>query len=68
MMMDDDMQDPVCVLVKHANPVGVALGTTALEAFKLATRTDPLKAYGGTLGFNCELDETVASALAKGMQ
>jgi phosphoribosylaminoimidazolecarboxamide formyltransferase / IMP cyclohydrolase len=52
-----------CVIVKHANPCGVALGTTAREAYEGAYRTDPTSAYGGIIAFNRELDAPTASAI-----
>ncbi|MEJ5209846.1 MAG: bifunctional phosphoribosylaminoimidazolecarboxamide formyltransferase/IMP cyclohydrolase [Burkholderiales bacterium] len=47
---------PACVIVKHANPCGVALGATLLEAYERAYRTDPESAFGGIIAFNGELD------------
>ena len=52
-----------CVIVKHANPCGVALGATALEAYSLAYRTDPTSAFGGVIAFNRELDAASARAI-----
>jgi len=52
-----------CVIVKHANPCGVALGATALEAYGLAYRTDPTSAFGGVIAFNRELDAATARAI-----
>ena len=51
---------PACVIVKHANPCGVATGMSALEAYERAYRTDPTSAFGGIIAFNCELDGTTA--------
>ena len=54
-----------CVIVKHANPCGVALGTSALEAYSKALQTDPTSAFGGIIAFNCECDGAAAEAVAK---
>ncbi|NWG87472.1 MAG: bifunctional phosphoribosylaminoimidazolecarboxamide formyltransferase/IMP cyclohydrolase, partial [Hydrogenophilaceae bacterium] len=47
---------PACVIVKHANPCGVAYGKTLLEAYDRAYKTDPESAFGGIIAFNGELD------------
>ena len=52
-----------CVIVKHANPCGVSVAATPLEAYDRAYRTDPTSAYGGIIAFNRELDATTASAI-----
>ncbi|MDH3831550.1 MAG: bifunctional phosphoribosylaminoimidazolecarboxamide formyltransferase/IMP cyclohydrolase [Gammaproteobacteria bacterium] len=54
---------PACVIVKHANPCGVALGKNPLEAYDRAFRTDPTSAFGGIIAFNRPLDEATASAI-----
>ncbi len=54
---------PACVIVKHANPCGVAVAGTALEAYERAWRTDPTSAYGGIIAFNRELDGATAAAI-----
>ena len=56
---------PACVIVKHANPCGVALGADALEAYRKAFATDPTSAFGGIIAFNRELDARVAEAVAQ---
>jgi phosphoribosylaminoimidazolecarboxamide formyltransferase/IMP cyclohydrolase len=56
---------PACVIVKHANPCGVAVGADALEAYSKAFKTDPTSAFGGIIAFNTELDEAGAAAVAK---
>ena len=43
---------PACVIVKHANPCGVAIAATPLEAYRLALATDPTSAFGGIIAFN----------------
>ena len=47
---------PACVIVKHANPCGVAYGANLLEAYDRAYQTDPESAFGGIIAFNGELD------------
>ena len=54
-----------CVIVKHANPCGVALGGNALEAYSKAFQTDPTSAFGGIIAFNCTVDKTAAEAISK---
>lgn len=54
-----------CVIIKHANPCGVALGATALEAYSKALQTDPTSAFGGIIAFNRELEGAAAEAIAK---
>jgi phosphoribosylaminoimidazolecarboxamide formyltransferase/IMP cyclohydrolase len=55
--------EPACVIVKHANPCGVAVAASPLEAYDRAYRTDPTSAYGGIIAFNRELDEVAAGAI-----
>src|SRR5205814_3433628 len=52
-----------CVIVKHANPCGVAVAATPLDAYEGAYRTDPTSAYGGVIAFNRELDAATAAAV-----
>ena len=54
-----------CVIVKHANPCGVALGKDALEAYSKAFKTDPTSAFGGIIAFNTTVDLTAAEAVSK---
>jgi phosphoribosylaminoimidazolecarboxamide formyltransferase/IMP cyclohydrolase len=54
-----------CVIVKHANPCGVAIGATALEAYSKALQTDPTSAFGGIIAFNTVCDGAAAEAVAK---
>ena len=54
---------PACVIVKHANPCGVALGENILEAYDKAFRTDPTSAFGGIIAFNRELDAETARTI-----
>jgi phosphoribosylaminoimidazolecarboxamide formyltransferase/IMP cyclohydrolase len=53
-----------CVIVKHANPCGVALAATAEEAYRRAFSTDPTSAFGGIIAFNCAIDKATAEAVA----
>jgi phosphoribosylaminoimidazolecarboxamide formyltransferase/IMP cyclohydrolase len=56
---------PACVIVKHANPCGVALGKDAFTAYQKAFQTDPTSAFGGIIAFNCEVDHVAAEAVGK---
>ncbi|WP_207062512.1 bifunctional phosphoribosylaminoimidazolecarboxamide formyltransferase/IMP cyclohydrolase [Motiliproteus sp. SC1-56] len=56
-------REPACVIVKHANPCGVAIGDDILEAYNLAHQTDPTSAFGGIIAFNRELDAATARAI-----
>ncbi|MBL8447784.1 MAG: bifunctional phosphoribosylaminoimidazolecarboxamide formyltransferase/IMP cyclohydrolase [Zoogloeaceae bacterium] len=53
-----------CVIVKHANPCGVALAATPLEAYRKAFSTDPTSAFGGIIAFNGEVDAAAAEAVS----
>ncbi|MDQ2696139.1 MAG: bifunctional phosphoribosylaminoimidazolecarboxamide formyltransferase/IMP cyclohydrolase [Pseudomonadota bacterium] len=57
---------PACVIVKHANPCGVALGADIRDAYRRAQRTDPTSAFGGIIAVNRELDEATARAIVAG--
>ncbi|MGI1680202.1 MAG: bifunctional phosphoribosylaminoimidazolecarboxamide formyltransferase/IMP cyclohydrolase [Cellvibrionaceae bacterium] len=57
-------KEPACVIVKHANPCGVATANTILDAYELAFATDTESAFGGILAFNREFDESTAQAIA----
>ncbi len=52
-----------CVIVKHANPCGVAIGDNLLEAYERAYETDPTSAFGGIIAFNQTLDAELAKIL-----
>ncbi len=56
---------PACVIVKHANPCGVATASTLLEAYDRAYTTDPTSAFGGVIAFNQALDEATAQAIVE---
>lgn len=55
--------EPACVIVKHANPCGVAVADNLLDAYQSAFATDTESAFGGIIAFNRELDETTAKAI-----
>ena len=52
-----------CVIVKHANPCGVAISASQFDAYDKAFKTDPTSAFGGIIAFNRELDATTAQAI-----
>ncbi|MGZ5574819.1 MAG: bifunctional phosphoribosylaminoimidazolecarboxamide formyltransferase/IMP cyclohydrolase, partial [Methylobacter sp.] len=56
---------PTCVIVKHANPCGVAQANSLLDAYDKAYATDPTSAFGGIIAFNRELDEQTAAEIVK---
>ncbi|HET6756430.1 MAG TPA: bifunctional phosphoribosylaminoimidazolecarboxamide formyltransferase/IMP cyclohydrolase [Burkholderiales bacterium] len=56
-------EQPTCVIIKHANPCGVAIGPDLLTAYKKAFSCDPVSAFGGIIAFNGALDEKVATAV-----
>ena len=58
-------EEPACVIVKHANPCGVAVAADLAEAYRRAFETDPTSAFGGIIGFNRELDEATAEFVTK---
>jgi len=55
--------DPACVIVKHANPCGVAVADNILDAYEKAFKTDPTSAFGGIIAFNRALDAKTAQAI-----
>jgi phosphoribosylaminoimidazolecarboxamide formyltransferase/IMP cyclohydrolase len=55
--------EPACVIVKHANPCGVAVAADPVIAYDLAFRTDPTSAYGGIIAFNRPLSAAMANAI-----
>jgi phosphoribosylaminoimidazolecarboxamide formyltransferase/IMP cyclohydrolase len=55
--------EPACVIVKHANPCGVAIGDTILQAYQRAYSTDPTSAFGGIIAFNRALTADAARAI-----
>ncbi len=56
-------ESSACVIVKHANPCGVAVSDTLLDAYERAYQTDPSSAFGGIIAFNRELDQATAQAI-----
>nr|MDP2190799.1 bifunctional phosphoribosylaminoimidazolecarboxamide formyltransferase/IMP cyclohydrolase [Rhodoferax sp.] len=62
---DASKDGTVCVIIKHANPCGVALGADPLEAYSKAFQTDPTSAFGGIIAFNRPLDVAAAQAVSK---
>ena len=56
---------PACVIVKHANPCGVAVGADPAEAYAKAFKTDPTSAFGGIIAFNRPMDGAAAALVAK---
>jgi len=57
--------EPACVIIKHANPCGVAIGEQLLAAYQKAFKTDPVSAFGGILAFNRALDRETAEAIGQ---
>ncbi|MDB5947377.1 MAG: purH [Ramlibacter sp.] len=57
--------EPACVIVKHANPCGVAIAADPLQAYSKAFQTDPTSAFGGIIAFNRTLDAAAAQAVSK---
>lgn len=55
--------EPACVIVKHANPCGVAIASDLLQAYERAYQTDPTSAFGGIIAFNRPLDAKTAQAI-----
>src|SRR6185436_11041330 len=60
-----EFAEPACVIIKHTNPCGTALGAGPLEAYERAWAGDPTSAFGGIVAFNRKLDKGAAEALAK---
>jgi phosphoribosylaminoimidazolecarboxamide formyltransferase/IMP cyclohydrolase len=60
----DPKNGPAVAIIKHANPCGVAIGATALEAYREALSCDPLSAFGGIVALNTPLDGVTAEAIA----
>ncbi len=59
-----EFERPACVIVKHANPCGVAMAATPAEAYAKALACDPVSAFGGIIAFNRAIDEAAAQAIA----
>ncbi|RLA38948.1 MAG: bifunctional phosphoribosylaminoimidazolecarboxamide formyltransferase/inosine monophosphate cyclohydrolase [Gammaproteobacteria bacterium] len=58
-------EEPTCVIVKHANPCGVAIADNLLDAYNKAYSTDPESAFGGIIAFNRELDGDTAKTIVE---
>ncbi|MFM2484911.1 bifunctional phosphoribosylaminoimidazolecarboxamide formyltransferase/IMP cyclohydrolase [Celerinatantimonas yamalensis] len=58
-----EFDEPACVIVKHANPCGVAIGENIFDAYQRAFATDPTSAFGGIIAFNRTLDADTAEAI-----
>jgi phosphoribosylaminoimidazolecarboxamide formyltransferase/IMP cyclohydrolase len=61
----DSTAPAACVIIKHANPCGVATGATGLEAYQKAFKTDPSSAFGGIIALNVPCDGAMAEAISK---
>ncbi len=61
----EDLEPPACVIVKHNNPCGAAVGADALEAYMKALACDPLSAYGGVIALNRPVGKELAEELHK---
>jgi phosphoribosylaminoimidazolecarboxamide formyltransferase/IMP cyclohydrolase len=61
----DEYQIPACVIIKHNNPCGVAVGANAIEAYKRAFACDPMSAFGGVVCLNRPVDPELAEALSE---
>jgi phosphoribosylaminoimidazolecarboxamide formyltransferase / IMP cyclohydrolase len=59
----NEFQIPACVIIKHNTPCGVAVGTSALEAYDKALAADPMSAYGGIICLNRAVDAALAARL-----
>lgn len=58
-----EYDDLACVIVKHANPCGIAIGENLLEAYERAYQCDPTSAFGGIIAFNTNVNHTVAKEI-----
>ena len=59
-----EFNDPAVAIIKHANPCGVAIGSSIFDAYESALRCDPVSAFGGIIAVNQELDATTAAQMA----
>jgi phosphoribosylaminoimidazolecarboxamide formyltransferase/IMP cyclohydrolase len=60
-----DPETPAIAIIKHANPCGVALGSSYVEAYRKALKCDPVSAFGGVIALNGRLDGETASAISE---
>ncbi|MBT4963290.1 MAG: bifunctional phosphoribosylaminoimidazolecarboxamide formyltransferase/IMP cyclohydrolase [Francisellaceae bacterium] len=58
-----EFSEPACIIVKHAAPCGVAIGTSTQTAYQNAFSTDPTSAFGGVIAFNCSVDADTATTI-----
>jgi phosphoribosylaminoimidazolecarboxamide formyltransferase/IMP cyclohydrolase len=61
----EEFEEPVCAIIKHTNPCGVATGKTLAEAYSKALECDPVSAFGGVIGVNRTLDAEAAEEMSK---
>ncbi|RMG49580.1 MAG: bifunctional phosphoribosylaminoimidazolecarboxamide formyltransferase/IMP cyclohydrolase PurH [Acidobacteria bacterium] len=61
----NEFEEPVCAIIKHTNPCGVATAETLLEAYTKARATDPVSAFGGIIAFNRRVDGETANEITK---
>ncbi len=64
LMLVIEFDKKACVIIKHNNPCGVAVGESAAEAYKKAEKTDPVSAFGGVVAFNTEVDGRAAKVMS----
>ena len=60
-----EFEEPACVIIKHANPCGVAASNSIYNAYDLAFKTDPTSAFGGVIAFNKNVDFETAKEMNK---
>lgn len=58
-----EYDETVCVIIKHTNPCGIAIGRSVLEAYERALEADPVSAFGGIIAFNRVVDQATAAAI-----
>jgi phosphoribosylaminoimidazolecarboxamide formyltransferase / IMP cyclohydrolase len=63
--MAQEFEEPVCAIIKHTNPCGVATGKTLTEAYTKALECDPVSAFGGVIGVNRPVDAEAAEQMSK---
>jgi phosphoribosylaminoimidazolecarboxamide formyltransferase/IMP cyclohydrolase len=63
--LTQEFDQPVCAIIKHTNPCGIALGASMAEAYSRALECDPVSAFGGIIGVNRPVDAAAATEMAK---
>ncbi len=63
--MAQEFEEPVCAIIKHTNPCGVAMGKTLAKAYQKALECDPVSAFGGVIGVNRTVDAEAAEQMSK---